>query len=67
MERAVKFLIYSLSVSVLALSFSIEKSKTMEIVLGITISIGFVFSYFAIQKLCSGKNKKQNSNHNEEL
>ena len=65
MEKAIRFLIYSLAVSVLALSFSIQKSKTLEIVLAVAITAGFIFSYFAITKICSGKDKKQDGNKDE--
>ncbi|RUM47904.1 MAG: hypothetical protein DSY47_06330 [Hydrogenothermus sp.] len=67
MDKAVKFLIYSLAVSVLALSLSIEKNRTLEIVLGIAITAGFIFSYLAIVKICSRKNKKQNTYDNKEF
>ena len=67
MEKAIKFLIYSLAIAVLALSFSIQKSKTLEIVLAIAIIAGFIFSYLAIVKICSSKDKKQNGNKNEDF
>ncbi|WP_297456180.1 hypothetical protein [Persephonella sp.] len=67
MEKAIKFLIYSLAISILVLSLSIEKNRTLEIALGIAITAGFIFSYLAIAKICSSKNKKQNGNDNKEL
>ena len=67
MEKAIKFLIYSLAISILVLSLSIEKNRTLEIALGIAITAGFIFSYLAIVKIYSSKNEKQNSNDNKEM
>jgi len=67
MENAVKFLIYSLAIAVLALAISIDKTETMQIVLGIALVVGFTFSYFAIKKICLREDKKQNSRNSEEL